>query len=158
MASRKKNSRSIMLRVTPEGRFEPADEISRDVCRKRKYRRGDVVSAEIRKPRDYGQWKRAHKLGQLLAENLDDFTGWDCHRVLKRLQIETGIGCEEYPIKSDYGMLMHRVPRSLNFSDMDEGEFQELYAGFCQHVIDRYWPELTQDEIEEMAGLVGLAA
>lgn len=158
MAKRKKNSRAIMLRVTNDGRFEPADDISRDVCRKRKYRVGDILSADVKGARNYVQWKRAHKLGQLLAENIDDFSGWNCHRVLKRLQIETGIGCDEYPIKTDYGMLMHRVPLSLAFDEMDEGEFQEIYAGFCQHIIDTYWHDLSHDQINDMASLVGLAA
>jgi hypothetical protein len=41
---------------------------------------------------------------------------------------------------------------------MEEGEFQEIYGGFCQHVISTYWPTLTEEEIDQMAGLVGDAA
>jgi hypothetical protein len=50
------------------------------------------------------------------------------------------------------------MPLSLNFADMDEGEFQVIYGQFCQHVIDSYWTGLTEEQIEQMANLVGLAA
>lgn len=160
MAEKKKpKARALMLRVTPEGYFAPADELSREVCRKRKYRVGDILSTDMKKPRSYLQWKKAHKLGQLLAENLDEFSGFDAHRVLKRLQIETGIGCEEMPIKvAGLGMLIQRVPRTLAFDQMEEGEFQEIYAGFCQHVVSSYWPSLTIEAIDDMTKLVGMAA
>jgi len=148
-----------MLRVTKDGNFEPADEISRQVCRRRKFRVGDILAADLRKPRSLVQWGRAHRLGQLLLENTDDFIGMDAHRVLKRLQVETGIGCDEMPIKAPgLGMVIYRIPRTMAFDQMEEGEFQEIYGGFCQHIIATYWPALTEDEIDQMAGLVGSAA
>ena len=112
------------------------------------------------KPRDPKQWGRAHKLGELLIENIDDFANCpDAHYVLKRLQVETGLGCELMEIRSEaFGIVQQRIPKSLNFGDMDDCEFNEIYAGFCQHIIDRYWPTMTQEEIEQIAKLVGMAA
>src|SRR5690606_13433166 len=111
----------------------------------------------LKRPRNLTAWKIAHQLGTLLSENLDDFSGLDAHRVLKRLQIETGIGCELMAIKNpEFGMVHVRIPLSMAFDSMEEGEFQEIYGGFCQHVIDQYWPELDQDQINNMVGLVGL--
>lgn len=158
-APKKQKARALMLRVTADGRFEPADQLSQEVCRARKYRVGDILSTDMKKPRSYVQWKKAHKLGQLLAENLDDFAGMDAHRVLKRIQVETGIGCDEMPIKAEgLGMVIYRIPRSLAFDQMEEGVFQETYAGFCRHIIKTYWQTLTAEEIDEMATLVGMAA
>jgi len=69
------------------------------------------------------------------------------------------IGCEEMGVKvPGVGLATIRMPLSLNFADMDEGEFQAIYGQFCQHVIDSYWTGLTEEQIEQMANLVGLAA
>tara|TARA_R100000322_G_scaffold137585_1_gene93340 strand:- start:240 stop:722 length:483 start_codon:yes stop_codon:yes gene_type:complete len=154
-----KSSKALMFRVTPEGTLAPDDDISRQTLRKRGFRVGDVLSADPKKPRNLYDWRRAHKLAQLLIENIDDFASMDAHQVLKRIQIEADIGCDSIAIKlPGFGTAFHRVPLSLNFADMDEGEFQVIYGQFCQHIIDSYWAGLTQDQIERMANLVGLAA
>lgn len=36
--------------------------------------------------------------------------------------------------------------------------FQQVYGQFCQHIIDMYWSGLTQDQIEQMSNLLGVAA
>lgn len=155
----KKRSRAVMLRITPDGRFEPADDLTRQMLRERGLHIGDVVSADITMPRSYRQWMRAHKLGQLIAENIEDFQGVKAHQVLKRLQLEGNIGCESIAYRiPEYGMVEQRIPKTLNFADMDETEFQEIYGQMCQLIINRYWNDLSQQQIETMANLVGLAA
>lgn len=158
MKKPKKPSRAIPLQVTADGKFAPADDFAKHICRKRKYRVGDVLMVEIKQPRSYGQWKKAHKLATLLIENIDDFHGWDEHRVLKRLQLETGAGCDDIPLKTECGTVLYRIPRSFNFAEMLEDEFQEIYAAFCKYIEQKYWPGLTPDQIEDMSGLVGMSA
>ena len=83
----------IALRVTDKG-FVPADRHSAEQMRSRGYSPGDVVFAEIRKPRHPGFHRLAHAFGQLLVDNLNDFAGMDSHKALKRLQLESGIACD----------------------------------------------------------------
>jgi len=157
--ARKKTSRAVMFRVTPEGTLAPNDDISRQTLRKRGFRVGDVLAADPKKPRSLHNWRRAHKLGQMLVENIEDFQSMESHGVLKRLQVEGDIGCEKLAIKlPGFGVVYQNIPLSLNFSDMDDGEFHAIYGQFCQHVIDNYWTSMTPDQIEQMANLVGLAA
>lgn len=157
--ARRPSRRNLMFRVTPEGTLAPADEITRAALRRRKFRIGDVLAADPKKPRNLPAWRRAHRLAQLLIESLDEFEGGEAHQVLKRLQIETGIGCEELAIRvPGVGMCLQRIPRSMAFDEMDDGEFNEIYAQFCQHVIGTYWPDLTPEQIDQMASLVGMAA
>jgi hypothetical protein len=52
------------------------------------------------------------------------------HAALKRLQERSGVGCEtvEYDIPG-VGKLTRTEAQSLNFDDMDEGEFNTLWDG-----------------------------
>lgn len=155
----KKYPRSVLLKVTDQGALIPADEMAREELRRRKLRVGDCVSADPRKARNPRAWSRAHKLAQLLIENLDDFTGKDAHSVLKLLQFEADVGCERMEVNvPGYGIVTQRWPKSMAFDQMEEGEFQQVYAQFCQHIIDTYWNGLTQQQIEQMSNLLGVAA
>lgn len=151
---------TVMLRVQPDGSLRAADEMSRHVLRGAKFKVGCEIAADLRRPRNPAAWKRAHALAQLLIENTDDFGSYtDAHAVLKRLQMESGIGCDAILFRvPNAGLIEQRVPLSLSFDRMDDLEFNRVYAGFAQHVIRTYWPTLNEAQIEDMAGLVGMAA
>ena len=54
----------------------------------------------------------------------------------------------------DLGRVMRLIPESLSFDHMKEERFKEFWRGICQHLIERYWPGLTEDAIENMTGLM----
>jgi len=142
------------LRVI-KGGFTPADQTVVGRLRDRGYQVGDVVFAEIKKPRNPRFHRLAHALGRLVTENIEAFDGLGAHQVLKRLQLEAGIGCEEvaYQIPG-YGMVTQRIPQSLSFESMDEGEFREVFRGMCRHIAEQYWTDLDEERIERMAELM----
>ncbi len=152
--------RTVILRVQADGSFRAADPASRQSLKSRGFRVGDELSAELKKPRNASAWKRAHALGTALIENTDDFANYeDSHSVLKRLQMETGVGCDTILFRvPGAGLIEQRVPLSMSFETMDDGEFNQVYARFAQHVIDTYWAEFTPEQVERTAALVGLAA
>lgn len=135
--------------------LSPADSYSYGRMQDKRYRHGDLVFAAPTKPRNPGFHRHAHNIGTLLAENIDDFEGMQAHAVLKRLQLETGIGCDEYGYRLDGRMLFQRVPYSLSYESMDDGEFREVIAGFCQHICDNYWHSLEPRDVEDMASRRG---
>ena len=140
-----------LLRVG-KGVLTPADDMAAAQLRTRGFKLGDVVLAEITKPRHPGFHRLAHQLGALLAENLDAFDGMDPHAVLKRLQWEANVGCDEFGAQAPgLGLVMVRTPRSLSFASMDDGEFREVMAGLCRHVAKTYWPSCTPEQVEAMA-------
>lgn len=55
---------------------------------------GDLVFADFRKPRNPGFHKLAHALGKLAVQNIEGFGHLQPHEALKRLQLESGCGCE----------------------------------------------------------------
>lgn len=150
MTTIKKRPERIAMEVV-KGGFRPADSLAYGKLKARDYHIGDIVFAEIKKPRNPKFHRLAHGLGSLIQQNVDGFENLDAHQVLKRLQIESGVGCEEIAyFIPEYGTIIQKVPTSLSFESMDEGEFKELFRGLCQHVRDRYWLDLSNEEIEEM--------
>jgi len=139
-----------IMRINDTGCLVPADGITQARMRERGYATGDLVFAEIKKPRNPKFHRLMHALGGLATESLDEFSGMGAHAVLKRLQLEAGVGCEEVAYKIDGELIVQRIPLSLSFESMDEGEFHEV-AGAIAHRLTHYWPDCTADEIWGMA-------
>lgn len=132
-----------------------ADYLSEKRLNARGYSVGDILSAEMRKPRNVRFHRMAHALGKLLAENLVEFEDLDGHQVLKRIQVEADIECEHAAIILDGKKpMIWRFPRSLSFDSMSEERFAKFYAQVCKYICARYWPELDQKKIEEMAEMM----
>ncbi len=140
------------LRVV-KGGYRPADSTAASALRG-SHRVGDLVFAEFRKPRNPGFHRLAHSLGEMLAHNLDAFTGMEAHAVLKRLQIEANAGCDEIALNfPGMGPCTYRVPRSLSYESMDEAAFHEVIATMCTHVSKKYWRDCSPEQVEAMAEL-----
>jgi len=149
-----KRPERFALRVQPGG-FAPADRATQMRLRDRKYKTGDLVFMEIRRPRNPKFHGLAHQLGVLCAENLDAFEGVDAHQVLKRLQLEAQIGCDEMAIVvPGVGKCLHLIPRSLSYESMSQDEFYDVMKGFCRYIAAHYWKNLAPEQIENMAGVM----
>ena len=153
-----KRKERIALMVT-KGGFVPADDFSRQRLRERDYRIGDVVSGDLKKPRNPRFNGLVHVFGQLLADNIDEFSGMNAHRVLKRLQWEANVACEEIGVKFPDGSKgVTRIPQSLAFDQMDDTEFSEVFSAFCRHVAEEYWPGMEAEQVAAMVEMAGRAA
>lgn len=141
----------ILLRVE-RGALVPADAHSQQRLREKGYRVGDILAAELIKPRHPGFWRLAHRIGALCVESIDAFHGLTAHQAIKKLQFDAGIGCDitetEIP---GVGVLVSRQPRSLAFESLDQGEFFELMKSLCRHIAETYWPHLSAEQVQEMA-------
>ena len=148
----------LLLRVS-KGCLTPADEHTQAVMRERGYHSGDVLSAELRKPRNPKFHRLAHAIGAMIADNIEAFYNMDAHTVLKRLQIEANVGCDELALNfPGIGPCTYRIPRSLAFESMDESEFQGVIKRLCEHVSKVYWPTLDAQQIQDMAQVMVSAA
>jgi hypothetical protein len=147
----KRRRERLALRVA-KGCLTPADSATQSRMREKGYKVGDLVFAELTKPRSPGFHRLVHRIGSLCAQNIDSFSGMDAHKVLKRLQWEANIGCEEIGVQvPGVGLAMMRWPLSLGYESMEQGEFQEVARQFCRHIAATYWKGMTEDEIAEMA-------
>lgn len=135
-----------------KGALVPHDAYTVAQLRAKGYHIGDVLAAQLSKARNPRFHRLAHALGELIAANLEPFAGIDAHDVLKRLQIEGNVGCDEVALNfPGVGPCTYRVPRSLSFESMDEGEFKAVIATMCSYVSKTYWPSLSPEKIEAMA-------
>ncbi|MES0445043.1 MAG: hypothetical protein ABUJ92_00720 [Desulfobacterales bacterium] len=142
------------LRVV-KGGFQPASQTAIDELKERGYKIGDMVFADFSKPRNPGFHRLVHALGKLCSENLDAFEGVEAHKVLKRLQVEGNIECDEVALNfPGVGPCVYRIPRSLSYESMSQDQFKLAYMGFCRHIAKVYYPTLTADQVDEMAELM----
>ena len=148
-----------LLLTVAKGALVPGDGYTQKRLKERGYRVGDILLADLRKPRHPGFHRLAHRLGQLVAENIEAFEGLDGHAALKRIQIEAGIGCDEIPLRLPViGQITYRVPRSLSYASMDQAEFEKTIRGMSEYIAREYWPDLTPEQIEQMAEAMPEAA
>lgn len=124
--------RRVVIPETGEsvGALVPDHPIDRRSMRERRFTVGKQLRASLRLDRNPQFYRLAHVLSGWLADNVEDFAGLSQHDALKRLQERSGIGCEseEFDLPG-IGKLTRTVAASLNFSDMDEGQFRELWDG-----------------------------
>ena len=149
----KRRPERIALRID-KGCLRPADGLSQERLRAKGFHVGDVVFAELKKPRNPGFHRLVHALGKLVAENIEDFEGMSAHAVIKRCQLESGLGCEEIAYRVNGMSVIQRIPRSMSFESMDQADFMEVYMGICRHLSKTYWPSLSADEVAKMAEIM----
>lgn len=149
MTAPKRKKPAVQLRVV-KGGFEPYDAGTVDSLRSKRLAVGDVVAAVLTKARNPQFNAKVHVFGKMLAANIAEFEGMEPHAILKRLQWEANIGCEEMGvIAPGLGAVTIRIPQSLSFESMDEGEFSEVYAAFKSYVVRTYWQGMTDAQLAE---------
>jgi len=140
----------IFFRVQ-KGYLIPADSYSESRLRARNYHINDLVAVVVKKLRNPRFNRLLHKIGGLVVENLEAFVNYKPHDALKRLQIEANAGCEELKIWRNGKWEFLRIPNSLSFENMDEGEYQEVARKICHYLHTEYWPSMTPEAIEQLA-------
>ena len=143
----------ILLRVE-RGALVPADAHSQQRLRERGYRVGDVLAAELVKPRSPGFWRLAHRIGTLCVESIEAFHGLNAHQAIKKIQADAGLECDvTHTDIPGLGVLVSKQPRSLSFESMEQGQFYEFTRAACRHIASTYWPHLTAEAVQEMADI-----
>ncbi|SEN75186.1 hypothetical protein, partial [Nitrosomonas marina] len=158
--------------------FDPADATAERQLREKKLSVGQVVRAVIRKLRSGKFNRKVHRIGQLCVVHIDEFKYMDAHSVLKRIQLEANIYCDEIAVKptglraliplqvlemlrpilqafglklTDAGLMIVRIPRSLSYESLDQSEYEDAARKICDYISEVYWTSLQPWQIEEMA-------
>lgn len=156
---RRNPEQRVLFTILPDGSFRAADSSSRKILKGRDFHRGQEVIAYLYRVRDSGQWRRAHVLGTLLAEHVEEFHGLDAHQALKKIQELGEIACEprRFPLPKALqdllGGVTHinlPVPRSLAFGEMDDGEFSAVYKQMADYVTRTYFADMDASAVEAM--------
>lgn len=146
--------------VWSEHGWIPADRASTKIAADRGLMHDGVESlGYFFKPRNKKQWGKIHKLCEKLAENVDELAGITSHDVLKKLQLDSGVGCEleRLDLPPPLSMTIERkIAKSFAFGFMDDGEFMEIYRGLAQYILrtERYFSALPPETQTEIAKLM----
>lgn len=87
----------IYFRVAA-GSLVPADNYAASMLRERGYAVGDLLAADLTKPRNPKFNRLVHRIGQLVVSNIESFSGCDAHAAIKRLQLEGNVACTEVAV------------------------------------------------------------
>jgi len=167
----------VFMRVI-QGGFVPADAYAEQQLRDKKFKIGDIVKVFFRKLRNGKFNRKVHRIGQLCVINIDEFRHMDAHSVIKRLQLEGNIYCDEMAIKpsvygvsipkqiigmlepilnafglrlTDSGLLIVRYPQSLSYESMTQDEYEDAAKRICRYLSENYWHGLEDWQIDELA-------
>lgn len=151
--ARKRSSKipPVYLRVG-KGCLVPADSYAESQLRAKGYKVGDLLKSMLTKPNNPKLNRLIHRIGQLCAKNIEAFSGLGAHQVIKRIQWEANIWCEEVGVVvPGVGLAMVRFPLSTDFATMDDGARIEAARAMCRFISEKYWPDLDEEQIAEMA-------
>lgn len=155
---KRKPDREVLMMRVQKGALAPADSFTQQRLREKGMHVGDLVGVTLRKIRNPGFHRLAHAFGDFLVKNVEAFENMNAHTALKRLQAEGRIGCDEFTVQSDGETVLVRVPRSLSYASMDDGEFHEIYSAMCAHVAKTYFTGMTESQVARMVEMMPEAA
>lgn len=145
----KRKREPIYLRVTPQGTFEPASELYRSMLRTKKFRVGDLVRADLTKPRHPKHHRLVMALLQKVLDNQDGLLSMD--QLLTVLKIKMG---RAVPFTDSATMRTYWVPESIAFDAMDQSVFSEFWTDLCKLVARDYFPNLSPAQVAELAEMM----
>lgn len=147
MKARSKRQRdAIFLRVV-KGGFEPASAFYADLLRARKFKVGDVVRAELTKPRN----PRHHRLVFGLLGKVGEQLGITTDALLVLVKIRMGM---VQPIIDSATGRTYYVPESVDFESMDEGAFTVFHRDLCRLIANTWLPHMTPDQVAAIDGMM----
>lgn len=140
----------VALRVE-KGALVLADSAAVRYFRESGIKVGETIFVEITKPRNPEFNGLAHKLGTVIAENVEAFDGMKGHDVLKKIQRDARIECDITEAEIA-GMRVEFInPRSLSYESLDQVRFYDFVKQVCHYVSKKYWPSVSPSRIARMA-------
>lgn len=155
--------------------FVAATKWDRAELKERGYHTGDELWAALYKSRNTKFHRLAHAIGNMMREHVPGFEHLTAHAALKRLQIEADAFCETEVIDATPAVSMmlglvtavagqsvadeiaaalparvvieRKVARSMSYDSMDQGEFEQCFAGMFDYMAAHYFVDMTADEV-----------
>lgn len=141
-ARAKKRKKPVMLRVV-KGALVPASKSDAEFLRARKYRTGDVLAAELTKPRHPIHHNLVMSLLQLVLNSTEHVHTID--QLLTIVKIKMG-RCDTF-VDAVSGKT-YFVVESIAFASMDQGEFDVFWRDLKDLVTRDYLPGMTPDQVD----------
>lgn len=114
----------------------PATQFDGKPLRAQRWRHGDVVTLDIRKPRSGPHHRLVFQLLAFVFQNQDRFDNPEALR--RHLALRTSFVIEAQDKAT--GEII-RMARSWSYAEMDEAEFQQLHAELVPVILDEFYPD-----------------
>lgn len=141
----------LLLVKTLGGQLRPVDDAGAEALRKLK--RGDIVSVELRRPRNVQFNRLWRALASITWENVDHDEYPSVEDLITRIKI--GVGHRDR-ITFEGGVVAY-IPRSLSFAACSQQEFDIFFDRATDWIIQHVLPGVTREdmiaEIETMTGI-----
>lgn len=145
----KRRREPVYLRVTPQGTFEPASALYSSMLRDKKFRVGDVVRAELTRPRYPKHHRLVMGLLQRVLENMDGLQ--TIEQLLSVIKVK--LGRAQPLIDTATGRTYWQL-ESIAFDAMDQGEFEVFWRDLCRLVSRDYFPGMPPERVAELAEMM----
>lgn len=126
----------------------PADDEAAEALKK--YKQGDTVSCEIRKPRNVDHHRKYFALLNLVVDNQERFR--NTQELLDAIKFELGYVETRRKIVKETGSWkyseFYQVPKSISFTSMDQHTFDRFYSKSIDIILQHILPGINRDELE----------
>lgn len=130
--------------------FVASGDADKYALRERDLALGDIVRAELTKPRNEQFHRLVHALGAILSENVSGYEGLKSHDAIKKLQLEAKVYCDAEEMQVLDMALVRYIPQSISYDSMDETTFQDFWKQCCKYLAEKYWSNMSYDEFNAM--------
>jgi hypothetical protein len=131
----------LRLLKTHNNRLSPADGQAEQYLTKVPF--GELVMCTVTRPRNPKFHRKLMSLFQLVYENQERYNNFE--RFRKEIVMRAGFYEEHTHLTGQVSY----IAKSLAFDKMDETEFSDLYDKCCAVIIQYFWPDITQHQLEE---------
>ena len=130
---------SILLHRTL-GSLHPVDDEGREIIAK--FSAGEIIKAEISRPRNVKFLRKFFAMLQIILENQDHYKSMDDLLDVSKLSVG-----HVRVIQTKRGEV--RIPKSISFAAMDETAFSEFYERVVTWVLAEVIPGLQRKDLDE---------
>jgi len=145
----KRRKEPLYLRVQEGGRLVAASGFYERQLLER-FHVGDLVKAELTKPRNPKHHRLVMSVVQMVLDNQDGLQTVD--QLLTILKIKLG-RCVPY-VDAATGRAYY-VVESISFDSMDQSEFEVFWNDLCKVVARDYFPTMTREQVAQLAERMG---
>jgi hypothetical protein len=116
---------------------------------------GDIVSVEVKKPRNIQHHRLYWALVGIVHDNVDHERYPTPEDLSAAIKISAGV-CRRIELKSGE---VGYIPESIAFHKMDQTEFAAFYDRVCDLIAKHYLPGVNTDDLRlEVSMMIGAAA
>lgn len=126
---------------TVDGLLRPSSDD--DTEKLKRFRAGDVIRAEVVRPRNGQHHRKAMALLKLVFENQERYETFE--DLLVEFKLRTGHYQEHLTVK---GKVVY-IPKSIAFANMDQDEFSEWYGKAISCALKYFLPTMSRMELDE---------